>query len=108
MIVIARACARAWVRLYTRGLALPVRDRRRAEIECDLWEHRHGDRSRDRHPLVTAVGVLGRTLRGVPSDVAWRWQQRARGRAASLWAGARWVVFPALVELGYLTGAARI
>lgn len=30
--------ARRWARLYTSGLPPVIRDRRRAEIECEVWE----------------------------------------------------------------------
>jgi hypothetical protein len=113
--VIALALALAWVRIYTRGLPAPVRDARRAEIESDLWEQRHEEQSRRRRAFATALDVLGRALRGVPSDLSWRLQQRARGGAArrlrmGVVAARRhgWTVFPALVELGYITGVAGI
>ena len=36
MIALTFALARAWVRIYTRGLSAALRDARRAEIACDL------------------------------------------------------------------------
>ena len=115
MIALSLALARAWVRTYTRGVPAPVRDARRAEIESDLWEQRHEEQSRHRRAFATALNVLGRVLRGVPSDLSWRLQHRERGRVARrlrLGAAAarhhRWAVWPTLVELSYITGAARI
>ena len=37
----AAALARAWTQAYTRGLPAEERDRRRAEIDSDLWELMH-------------------------------------------------------------------
>ncbi len=62
---------RSWVARYTGGLSAEVGDRRRSEIESDLYEQtQEGTR-----------GVLGRCLRGIPADVWWRvrmLRQRAR------------------------------
>jgi hypothetical protein len=114
IVALAFGLARAWARLYTRGLPDVLRDRRRAEIACDLWEQRHEPGSRSRAPFARAADVLGRVLRGVPSDIAWRIEHRARGgvaqRLRTVGAGARahsWTVFPALVALIYVTGAAK-
>ena len=115
MIALAVALARAWVRMYTRGVPAAVRDARRAEIECDLWEQPHEERALGQPVFATASRVLGRVLRGVPSDLSWRLEHRARGRASRRLRGVavaarrhRWAVFPALVELGYVTGFAQI
>jgi hypothetical protein len=112
MIALAVALARAWVHVYTRGMPADLRDGRRAEIESDLWEQCHDEAPRRRGG---GLDILGRTLRGVPSDLSWRLQHRARGRLARrLRLGVvaarrhRWTVFPALVEVSYLTGAAGI
>lgn len=61
-----------WVRLYTSGLPQETKDRRRLEIESDLWEQRQ-DAHRDcsSHALFTAQ-ILVRWLLGVPSDLTWR------------------------------------
>ena len=115
MIALALAFAGAWVRIYTRGMPAAVRDARRSEIECDLWEQREEARSCCRRASATALDVLGRVLRGVPSDLSWRLEHRARGRLTRpLRAGAvtarryGWTVFPMLVELIYITGVAGI
>jgi hypothetical protein len=115
MSALALALARAWVRLYTRGLPAQLRDSRRAEIECDLWEQRHDEQSRRSRRSATTARVLGRVLRGVPSDLSWRLEHRSprvvarRLRLAGSAARRhRWTVFPALVELSYITGAAKV
>jgi hypothetical protein len=53
---------RSWVARYTGGLSAEVGDRRRNEIESDVYEQtREG-----------IGGVLGRCLRGIPADLWWR------------------------------------
>jgi hypothetical protein len=113
MTALVLALARAWVSLYTRGLPAELRDRRREEIASDLWEQRHDERSR--RPSLAGVDVLGRVVRGVPADLSWRLEQRARRSAAQRirLAGAvarrhGWTAFPVLVALGYATGAAKL
>jgi hypothetical protein len=54
---------RLWTRVYTAGMARAERERRRAEIESDLWES-----------LRDAAGsrqILSRLLLGVADDVGW-------------------------------------
>jgi hypothetical protein len=62
---------RSWVARYTGGLSEKVGDRRRSEIESDLYEQTKEGTG----------GVLGRCLRGIPADLWWRvrmLRQRAR------------------------------
>jgi hypothetical protein len=115
VIAFAFALARAWVRLYTRGVAAPLRDRRRAEIASDLWEQRHDQRDNGRPAILVACDVVGRVAGGAPSDLAWRMEHGRRGRVAHRLrhAGAvarlhRWTVFPALLVLVYVTGVAKL
>ncbi|MDA1189150.1 MAG: hypothetical protein O2854_05670 [Chloroflexi bacterium] len=68
----ALALVRSWTRLYTAGLAPTLRHARRAEIDCDLWEHEReafdsGVRTR------VAFDIFFRWLLGAPDDLAWRW-----------------------------------
>jgi hypothetical protein len=115
MIALALAFARAWVRIYSCGLTPAVRDRRRAEIDSDLWEQRHEGQCRCRRAFATAWSVLGRLARGAPADLAWRIEHRAHGRAGQRLRQAgtaarrqRWTVFPAVLELMYITGALEL
>jgi hypothetical protein len=115
MIAFAFALARRWVRIYTRGVPAALRDARRAEIGCDLWEQRHDECGNGRAAFRTGADVLGRVIRGAPSDLAWRLEHRTRStaprrlrRARAMARAHRWTVFPAAVELLYLTGAAKI
>lgn len=62
------AVARTWTRLYTLGLPEEVRDRRRAEIESDLWES--WDDATDSSWL--ALLIAARLIGGIPDDLRWR------------------------------------
>lgn len=61
--------ARAWVAFYTRSLPDASGERRRAELESDLWEQ-----SNETSSGRTSAQVLGRCLRGIPADVWWRYR----------------------------------
>jgi len=56
---------RVWTYLYTFALPSEIRDRRRAEIESDVWESEHD-------PDVPHHALVLRLLRGMPADVLWR------------------------------------
>lgn len=81
---LAASVTRAWIRLYTIGMPLDLREARRLEIEADLWEHRQ-DAGRHGVPRVAcAAEMLLRALAGVPDDLTWRFEAiRARRDAAS-------------------------
>ena len=69
---------RVWTHLYTFALPSEVRDRRRAEIESDVWESGHD-------PDVPRHAVVLRLLRGMPADLLWRLEvmpRRQHARAA--------------------------
>src|SRR5206468_12254741 len=73
---------RIWTHLYTFALPSEIRDRRRAEIESDVWESAH-DPDVPRHAFV--LRVLG----GMPADVLWRLEvtpcrQHARAAVGAL------------------------
>lgn len=90
---LAIAAVLGWTRLYTTGLPAEPRERRRKEIESDLWEF-HEDARRRRHsPAGIAVHMLLRLAAGLPHDLLWRVESvdeasRARSRAAWLTANA--------------------
>ncbi len=95
-----RVC-RTWTLLYTRGLPVEIRERRRQEIESDLWEQLHDSNEPTRR------GVLGRTLRGIHADVWWRYRtlleqrgarQRSHDMKKTTGSGTWWV--PVTVVLG--------
>ncbi len=68
----ATAAARSWTSLYTFQLPAELRDSRRAEIECDLWEHRQLARLLDEPAWETALAMLLRLALGMPADCSWR------------------------------------
>jgi hypothetical protein len=68
---------RRWLALYTRGLPLEARERRCLEVESDMWEHLHDADEPD-----AARAVLGRSLRGMPADVRWRYRTLLESRGA--------------------------
>ena len=63
--------ARRWVRLYTARLSPDVRDRRRGEIESDLWEHVADAHANQRTPFMVQRQVLARMFTGIPADLVW-------------------------------------
>lgn len=67
----AIALVRAWTFVYTSGLPRADRERRRAEVESDLWES-----SRDHAADPTlAFYIAARLLFGIVDDVRWRVEQ---------------------------------
>lgn len=65
---------RAWVSLYCIGMTSEARGVRRLEIESDLWEHFSDRAVEGASPAHVSVEAFSRMLRGVPSDIAWRFQ----------------------------------
>lgn len=65
---LAAGIARWWVGAYTRTAPEPDAGDRRAEVESDLFEQ---DAAAAGRPGVGRA-VTGRTVRGMPHDVAWR------------------------------------
>lgn len=63
---------RRWVNLYTRNLPAAERQRRRDEIESDLFEHAHDARSSGVSAVRLNAEILARVLVGVPADLSWR------------------------------------
>jgi len=70
MFVVVRTLGRAWVSFYTAGLPAEERDRRRGEIDSDLYEHERFAATDGPGPI--ARPVAARFVRGVPADVSWR------------------------------------
>jgi hypothetical protein len=80
----ATAAARSWTNLYTAQLPADLRDGRRAEIECDLWEHRQLGRMLDEPAWETALAVLLRLGLGMPADCSWRLDADATVRTRAM------------------------
>lgn len=68
---VAGAACRSWTAVYTLGLPEPERERRRAEIESDLWEQQ-ADSEDD--AADTAFEIFARTVLGMSADLTWRFQ----------------------------------
>ena len=79
----ASGLTRSWVRLYTRGVSPDARTRRRAEVDCDLWEQADGGRESSQRTFETALEILARALLGMPADLSWRLEHRSSRRPAA-------------------------
>lgn len=71
----ADAACRSWTALYTLGLDEVTRERRRAEIESDLWEQR--SHSQEEGPDL-GFDIIARVVLGMAADVTWRVQSGGR------------------------------
>src|SRR5215467_8094597 len=69
----AASLVRGWTRLYTSRLPANVRERRRAEVESDLWESQQPE---DGCTPAVALHVLARLVLGIPDDLGW-WIEQA-------------------------------
>jgi hypothetical protein len=68
---LAVSAARVWTRLYTLGLPPELCDRRRDEIESDLWESVQAGRTDAR----LAWQIWARLIGGLADDLGWRSEQ---------------------------------
>jgi len=68
----AASLVRGWTRLYTSRLPASVRERRRAEVESDLWESQQNE---DGCTAAVALHVLARLVLGIPNDLGWSIEQ---------------------------------
>ncbi len=75
------ALTRAWTAFYTSGLPGSVREERRTEIDCDLWEQQQLARLQHDTDIATARAILLRFLTGMPADCAWRAETGAMVRS---------------------------
>jgi hypothetical protein len=92
---LATALVRAWTSAYTWRLEPAIRDRRRAEIESELWEFQQ-DPERGNHP---AAHMLARLLIGIPDDLSWR-AEHASARRTRVRTGIRvaaWTVATVII-----------
>jgi hypothetical protein len=69
---IATRATQGWVRWYTAGVPRPTGVERRCEIESDLADHTRDRRQQGWSDGRIARERLGRLVRGVPADLAWR------------------------------------
>lgn len=66
----AAAIVRAWTRVYTWTVSPELRERRRREVDADLWEAAH-DTQADRSALLLLLRATG----GIVDDVRWTLEQ---------------------------------
>ncbi len=76
----AIALVKGWTRLYTIGMDPVSRDRRRAEVESDLWEFHEDARRHRASPEGIAIHMFIRLVAGIPCDLLWRFEDE-RDRA---------------------------
>jgi len=60
-----------FVRWSTQGLPPEIRDRRRGEIQSELFEQRRQDAADGYKPAEIAARILVRWARGIPDELAW-------------------------------------
>jgi hypothetical protein len=63
---------RGWVRLYTQGLPVELRDARRDEVDDDLWCEREEAAALGRSGRSLGADRVLRLLFGIPADISWR------------------------------------
>lgn len=71
----ATMVCRSWTALYTFGLDDVTRERRRAEIDSDLWEHQADSNESDAD---TAFEITTRVILGMGADLSWRYHSPGR------------------------------
>ena len=71
-VAVAIGIVRTWVAMYTIGLPRKLRDARRLEIDCDLWEQRQLAEYTREPRFGTAVEMAIRAALGMLSDITWR------------------------------------
>ncbi|HEX5728203.1 hypothetical protein [Microbacterium sp.] len=88
---VAAAVALRWVDWYSGLVSTEAAERRRAEIESDLWEQRSDARENGGRSSFVAGAIALRVVGGVPDDLLWvRTQrlamrgQRADGKASAM------------------------
>jgi hypothetical protein len=102
---LALRVVRGWTRFYTWRLPPDLRDRRRTEIDSDLWESEHDQAGAS--PLSSAAHVLGRFVRGMPADLAWR-REHADGHVRHVTRQLIWAIGAlALVTAWWVFGLMR-
>ena len=95
LLVSAIALVRGWTRFYTLHLDPPDRDRRRDEIESDLWEFHEEARRRGYPPGGVAAHMVARLVFGIPHDLLWRIEYE--GDAAMTHRRSTWMTAAAIV-----------
>lgn len=67
-----RAVVLSWARWYTRGLPAAVADRRRQELQADVYDHIEHQRAAGARDSQIAHEITSRMIRGLLADASWR------------------------------------
>ena len=70
-LLLAGSLTRGWVQAYTTGLPTRIRAERKDEVVSDLWEQATDGGIEGESPNSVAANIFGRTVLGMPADVAW-------------------------------------
>ena len=100
-LLLAGRLTRVWVQTYTLGLPARVRAERNDEIASDLWEQATEGGSEGESANRTAAHIFGRTVLGMPADVAWHLGE-LKGHDMQMSIGQKSIV-GAFILLGLLT-----
>ncbi|MEQ1735646.1 MAG: hypothetical protein ABL886_04495 [Rhodoglobus sp.] len=79
----AVALANGWARLYTAKVGAEAGERRRGEIESDLWEQLADAIESETTAGGAAASITWRVIAGMPADLSWAHHQRALARGGS-------------------------
>ena len=70
-LLLAGSLTRSWIQAYTVGLPTRTRAERKDEVMSDLWEQATDGGIEGERANVVAAHIFGRTVLGMPADVAW-------------------------------------
>ncbi len=104
----AAVFALRWVCCYCRLVGTEAAERRRAEIESDLWEQRTDARESGGRSIAVAASIVWRVVGGMPDDLLWVRTQRLamRGQRAERKASAMNPLGNPLARWWWVAGAA--
>ena len=80
---LAASIVRLWVRFYTAGFDVSVRQRIRQEVEADLWEQINSKNASGK-PVREAMIIILRWILGIPADV-WRIIEESSSGGLVMW-----------------------
>lgn len=105
---VAADVARRWVRWYSGLVGTEAAERRRAEIESDLWEQRADAQENGRRSSIVAGSIALRVVGGIPDDLLWVRTQRLamRGLQADRKASAMNTLGHTIARWWWVAGAA--
>jgi len=106
----AASVARKWVCWYAGFVGTEAAERRRAEIDSDLWEQQADARQAGRRSLAVAGSIAWRVVGGMPDDLLWVRTQRLamRGQRADRKASAMNTLGHSVARWWWVVGAAML